>query len=182
MARYSPDQIRDMKNRFALGTFAVVVGLAVYLVGPGLEKVAINAREHHTEPWAAERMVQVATVMSWTFRQRHAVALYEQFYLYYSGDEERIDFEEISEWCEPSYVPSIALRYGEDRPRPKRVGDERHPLLGQVLAAYAKHWEDQRRYDVSDHIWRCLQTFWPRGTPDWQAGAAGVRRALLRNF
>lgn len=183
MARYSRDQIRDIKNRLALTAVAAAVGGGVFLFGPGLENVVANAREHRAEPWAPERMVQVAQVMSWTFREERAIEIYEEFYLAYSGDEELVDFGEVTEYEVNSYfIPAIARRYDEEHPRPKRVGEKAHPLLGKVLAAYAMHWERRRRYDISDHIWLCLERLWPPGSPEQQFGADGIRRSMLRSF
>lgn len=183
MDGYKQDRVRAIKFRVSMFALACAVGSGVWAVGPGLERLLDTAREHKTEAWAPTRIWRVAQFMEWTFRERRAQEIYEEFYLLYSGNEGLVDFWEVTTDEEQSYyLPWVASRYDpETRPRPQRIGEARHPLLGQVLAAHGKYCEQTKRYEKARHIFRCLgHTFEPGSEAHQEYVDFTVRDALRR--
>lgn len=184
MNGYKRDRMRDIQFRLGMLALAFAIGGGVWVMGPGLDRVFANALEHKKEAWAPTRMWQVAKVMEWTFREERAQRIYEEFYLLYSGDEERVDFWEVTDDEDQMfYLPWVAHRYDEEtRPRPPRVGDLPHALLGKVLIAHGTYWERKRLYGKSRHIFNSVRLTFEPGTEAHTEAVAAFRRDMCRSF
>jgi hypothetical protein len=184
MIGYKEDRLRAIRFRISMVALACALGGGIWVVGPGLERLLDTAREHKTENWAAVRIWRVAKFMEWTFREHRAQELHEEFYLLYSGNEDLVDFSEVTQAEEQMYyLPWVANRYDPDtRPRPKRIGEKSHPLFPLVLAAHGKYCERTKRYDRARHIFRCLGNTFEPGSEAHQEYVDFTVRDALRRF
>jgi hypothetical protein len=193
----SEEQKNDLKMKVGVGITLAIVGGLIYFLGPGLPTFLEEARKNREKPGSAERMYNVAKLMSMTMRDKEAQEIYDEMYLHYSGYDWEVDFEPVMEelgyddYAQAFYLPWIMERFdglpGDDdpdirNPRPKPVSKEPHPLLGKVLYEKAMHFERERNYFKSNHIWSVLYNLWPSGS--WENVEAGKarKRAMQRSF
>lgn len=198
MARLSDEAKKDRKVKIVVGLILFVIIGFGFGIGPGLPRVLDHAREHRTEPWAAQRYLHIAFVMEMTFREDKAMEIYDEFYLLWGGKDWEEDFSEVLGELHDNehygyYFPQVNARYDgfpgidEDDPdivnrRPAPLSDTRHPLFGQALIKRAKYFEGQRLYSESRPMFACLFFMWPPGSPEHTEGEQGRRRAALRSF
>lgn len=193
----SEEQWKDLKFKIQIGVFLAIVGAAIFAIGPGLVKFADHAKKHRTEPWAPKWLYNVGRLYEMTGRQDKAKAIYEDFYLIYSGDESKVDFSQVRAEMpkvrnkneeDPNdrwYVPWVAARYTPET-RPAWVGGEgaaAHPLLAMVMYRMLKMYEEDRNYMEVRYLYRAvLYTNLGAGTEGYQRMDESKKRDIVRSF
>ncbi len=198
-ARYSDEQWKDLKMKIQLGIVALIVGTAIFFVGPGLGKIVNYAKKNKDKPWAAKWLYNCGRLMEMTWRDDKALELYENdFYLLYCGDESQIDWTEVQKEMAQAqgqpeklsdsdrfFLPWIAAKYTPET-RPAWVGGEGakpHPLLEAVLYRVLKFYENHRDSLRVQHIYKaCLRPpgIFPADAESHQRMIDAERRAVMR--
>lgn len=187
----SEEQKSALKFKIQVGiVILIVAGIIGAVSTPGLEKILGKIREDAANPETPNRLYRVGRLMEMTWRDEEALKLYEEMYLRYCGDE--WNNENLVRMCnelqfgsdsDRYFVPWVAMEYApfkEEKPRPFLVVEDAqpHPILARVIERLAAHWEGEKQFERSDHLWQALKYGFP-GDPEAQrmAEKAHVRKA-----
>lgn len=195
--RWSDEQWKEFKFKVTLLIILVVVGLAVFAAGPGIEKFFLKpALDKKTEPWAAQRVLQVCRTMEWTARRARAHEIYEnEFYFNWRGDESKL--QGLRNWVEQKYsdqddpdawgyfLPWKVQPYlNSEQEQPAWIGGEGaspHQLFPKGMLFLARIYEDKRDYIPMRHILRSLEECFKTGEFTQAEEKADLEEAIKRD-
>lgn len=188
MARMSEEQWSDLKFKITIGVILLIVGFAVYSIGPGLDSLYLKrARTHKAEPWAPKWFYNVGRIYEATGRMPKALETYKEFYFNYCGDEKQLPGIEVAfeatEWGNTENYALVPQWAGGSRP--SWVGGEGakpHPMMADVLMRLSRHEEDQRNYPQARLYYMMVLENFPAGSPAYVQAEAAKKRDVARGF
>lgn len=190
MAVMSSQQKDDLKTKIGLGIVAVVIFGPLLVLGPLLKPVVLKHYETKKlkAPGTPERFYQIATVMMNSFREEEAIKVYTKAYVLFGDDHDSgdIDFSPVLDHdtgygIGEYYLPWVVEAQPDGvRPDPVQIADR--ATMAKILAKLGQYYEDKKDYQKCNHIWVCLDSLWPVGSPGQRDGAQGILRSKTRSF
>lgn len=182
----SEEQKKDLQTKITVALVVLIVGGAIYGIGPGLSRFVDHARSHKSEPWAPKWYYNIGRVYEATWREKDALKVYQEFYTLWSGDESKYDFVTVQEQAKqeldsPALVPMWAAPGREPLGGP---GAQPHPLMADVLMRLCQIEENRRDYQTARWYYTCVLVIFPQSlNPQAYARAeAAHKRDLSRSF